>query len=212
MMPHVSPASPIAFHSSATYAGRCLSCVRWCPLGRDAAMRAMRALHRRASCSASWDASTHLLSGVSAVAARGAPRCLLLQAAAAAAAGRRHPPSPRAAAVCPPHAQPCGQSLLPAAARVRWHSSVGRAEQPRALPDAPPSAPPPCSSPDSPPRPRLLSALPRGEPDGGNAGWTHREVVNLPNALSLGRAFSGPLIAAWILQARAPRHAGTPVC
>ena len=175
-------------------------------------MRALRALHRRASCSASWDASTQLLFDVDAGAARGAPRCLLLQAAAAAATGSRPLPSPRAAAVFPPHVQPCGQSLLPVAARVRWHSSLGKAEQPRALPVAPPSAPSPCSSPDSPPRPRLLSALPRGEPDGGNAGWTHREVVNLPNALSLGRAFSGPLIAAWILQARVLRHVDTLAC
>lgn len=31
------------------------------------------------------------------------------------------------------------------------------------------------------------------------AGWSRREVVNVPNALSLGRLLSGPVIASWIL-------------
>jgi hypothetical protein len=50
--------------------------------------------------------------------------------------------------------------------------------------------------------PRRLRALPRAPPDADNAGWTHAEVVNVPNALSLGRALSGPLIAVWVTQAR----------
>jgi hypothetical protein len=33
-------------------------------------------------------------------------------------------------------------------------------------------------------------------------GWSRREVLNWPNALSLGRLLSGPLLAAWILQGR----------
>ena len=45
-----------------------------------------------------------------------------------------------------------------------------------------------------------LRALPRGTPDGVNAGWTYDEVVNAPNALSLGRALSGPVLAVFILQ------------
>ena len=34
-----------------------------------------------------------------------------------------------------------------------------------------------------------------------NAGWTYAETVNLPNALTLSRALSGPVIALWITQA-----------
>ena len=45
-----------------------------------------------------------------------------------------------------------------------------------------------------------LRALPRGTPDGVNAGWTYDEVINAPNALSLGRALSGPVLAVFILQ------------
>ena len=32
------------------------------------------------------------------------------------------------------------------------------------------------------------------------AGWTRREVLNVPNGLSLLRLLSGPVIASWILQ------------
>ena len=53
-----------------------------------------------------------------------------------------------------------------------------------------------------------LPTLPRALPDAVNAGWTYDEVVNAPNALSLSRALSGPLIGYWVLQACAPttRH------
>jgi cardiolipin synthase len=35
------------------------------------------------------------------------------------------------------------------------------------------------------------------------AGWSRSEVVNVPNAISLLRLLSGPLIASWILEAKA---------
>lgn len=35
------------------------------------------------------------------------------------------------------------------------------------------------------------------------AGWSRQEVVNVPNALSLARLLSGPLIASWILDGQA---------
>jgi len=31
-------------------------------------------------------------------------------------------------------------------------------------------------------------------------GWTFDEVVNVPNALSMGRLLSGPLIAYWVVE------------
>ena len=35
------------------------------------------------------------------------------------------------------------------------------------------------------------------------AGWSRQEVVNVPNALSMARLLSGPLIASWILDGQA---------
>jgi hypothetical protein len=104
---------------------------------------------------------------------------------------------------------------------VRGYSAAGKARsaagRPRLNPNyaphartlAPaaeaPAAPPQESAAEAepappPPPPGPLRALPRAPPDADNAGWTHAEVVNVPNALSLGRAMSGPLIAVWVLQ------------
>ncbi len=38
------------------------------------------------------------------------------------------------------------------------------------------------------------------------AGWSRQEVVNVPNALSLARLLSGPLIASWILDGQASSY------
>lgn len=35
-----------------------------------------------------------------------------------------------------------------------------------------------------------------------SAGWSQQEVLNIPNALSMARLLSGPLIASWILDAQ----------
>ena len=37
-----------------------------------------------------------------------------------------------------------------------------------------------------------------------DAGWTRREVLNLPNALSMARLLSGPVVAHLILQRQWP--------
>jgi len=37
-----------------------------------------------------------------------------------------------------------------------------------------------------------------------DAGWTRQEVINIPNALSVGRLLSGPLVAHLIMQHQWP--------
>jgi hypothetical protein len=88
-----------------------------------------------------------------------------------------------------------------------------------APPPHPPRGPlPPPAAP--PPRPaaaaaQLLSlrgfgaAAPRAPRGGGTsssaadtAGWSRAEVATLPNALSMARLLSGPLLAAWVVQGR----------
>lgn len=69
---------------------------------------------------------------------------------------------------------------------------------------APPAPRPPSLLPPPAPslRLRLAALLPDAPPGAGNAGWTRREVLNAPNALSLCRALSGPPIAYLVLSDR----------
>jgi hypothetical protein len=93
--------------------------------------------------------------------------------------------------------------LLPPTCPLRHLST-----SPPASPHNEPSPPPPQQQHKQQRRP----ALARGTPDGVNAGWTYDEVVNAPNALSLGRAVSGPVLAVFVLQVRvAPGTALDPL-
>ena len=90
------------------------------------------------------------------------------------------------------HAWVAHAPLLPPTCPVRHLST--------SPPSPPEKEPPPPQS-----RQQRRPALARGTPDGVNAGWTYDEVVNAPNALSLGRAVSGPVLAVFILQVRSRR-------
>mgnify|MGYP001810396119 CR=1 FL=1 len=79
-----------------------------------------------------------------------------------------------------------------------YSSSSGSSDREEARPGSSPSSP--SSSGATPPRrhgraPAAVAALQA-------AGWSRREVLSVPNALSLARLLSGPLIASWIMDAQ----------
>lgn len=54
-------------------------------------------------------------------------------------------------------------------------------------------------------RPQRRAAAQEAEAALQAAGWSRREVLNIPNALSMARLLSGPVIASWILDGQV-RH------
>lgn len=88
-------------------------------------------------------------------------------------------------------------SLLPAAAQALLSArSATSASEPARSAAAPP--PPGEQRPSGGGDPWL----PDEPPSAANAGWTRREVLNLPNGLSAGRALAGPVVAHLILTAQ----------